>query len=722
MHGLAVYVKEGLPFARDLSLENSADSYLCFRLALLHSVSYFFFLNRSPSSLCTVFDSISSNIDEVLSINPSANVCVFGDFNVHHKDWLTYSSGTDKTGEFCYNFSISNDLTQIVNFPTRIPDCDSHSPALLDLFLSSDATSCSTMAFPPLENHVVVSVSIDFPINSKQDTPFHCVADWDGLRDHLRDVPWEDIFKLGASTAASEFCEWVQVGIDVYIPHRKYQVKPHSSPWFSAACAAAIVHRNHFFRLYQQKKSSESKVKSRQASNRCKRVLEAAKLAYATKTKESITSQKLGSRDFWRIANSFLNKGKSAIPPLLSGPEVLSSPSDKAKLFAKNFSKNSNLDDSGISLPVFPARTNLKLHNISISPKMVKKVITNLDSSKASGPDCIPVVVLKNCEPELSYILAKLFNNCLKESYFPDCWKVHLVVPVFKNVGERSTAKNYRPVSLLSVVSKVFEKLVNNRIVDHLEKRGLFSDFQYGFRSSRSTADLLTVVSDRIARAFNRYGATRVVALDISKAFDRVWHVGLLHKLKSYGISGQIFGLISSFLSNRRLRVVLDGKSSREYPVNAGVPQGSILGPTLFLLYINDLPDDVICNIAIYADDTTLYSKCNQASDLWQQPELASELESDLRDTVDWGRKWLVDFNAGKTQLVLFDRSKNNGAIDVKMDGSVLEEKTSFKMLGLTFSSKLDWGSYIVSIAKTASKKIGVLIRSMKFLSPEVAL
>ena len=245
---------------------------------------------------------------------------------------------------------------------------------------------------------------------------------------------------------------------------------------------------------------------------------------------------------------------------------------------------------------------------------MDKKVITNLDLSKASGPDCIPVVVLKNCEPELSYILTELFNKCLRKFCFPDCLKVSSVVPVFKNVGERSTAKNYRLVSLLSVVSKVFEKLVNNRIVDHLEKRGLFSDFQYGFRSSPSIADLLTVLSDKIAMAFNRSGPTRAVALDIFKTFDRVWHAGLLYKLKSYGISGQIFGLISSFLSNRRFPVVLDGKSSQEYPVNAGVPQGSILGPTLFLLYINDLPDDVICDIAIYADDTTLYSKCDQAS------------------------------------------------------------------------------------------------------------
>ena len=230
---------------------------------------------------------------------------------------------------------------------------------------------------------------------------------------------------------------------------------------------------------------------------------------------------------------------------------MLSSASDKAKLFAANFSLNSNLDDSGVSLPVFPSRTNLKLHNISLTPKMVRNVVMNLDLSKASGPDCIPVVVLKNCEPELSYILAELFNKCLKESCFPDCWKVSSVVPVFMNVGEGSTAKNYHPVSLLSVVSKVFEKLLNNRIVDHLEKCGLFSDFQYGFRSSQSTADLLRVVSDRIARAFNRSRATRAVALDIFKAFDRVWHAGLFHKLKSYGISGQILGLIFSFLSNR---------------------------------------------------------------------------------------------------------------------------------------------------------------------------
>ena len=181
-----------------------------------------------------------------------------------------------------------------------------------------------------------------------------------------------------SASAASEFYDWVQVEIDVYISYCKYQVKPHLSPWFHL------------------------------------------------------------------------------------------SPSDKVKLFAENFFKNFNLDDSSIFLPFFSSRTNLKLHNIYVTPKMVK-VLMNLDLSKASGPDCIQVVVLKNCEPELSYIPAELFNKCLEESCitFP----------------ERSTAKNYLPVSLLSLGSKVFEKLVNSRIVDHLEKCGLFDDFRYGFRS-----------------------------------------------------------------------------------------------------------------------------------------------------------------------------------------------------------------------------------------------
>ena len=176
-----------------------------------------------------------------------------------------------------------------------------------------------------------------------------------------------------------------------------------------------------------------------------------------------------------------------------------------------------NLDNSGISLTVFSSRTNVTLHTISVTTKMVNNVITSLSLSQVSGANCIPVVVFKNCESEVLYIPAELFNMYLKESCFPDCWKVSSVVPILKNVGERAAANSCHPVNLLYVSSKVFEKLENNWLLDHVEKCSLFSVFQYGFRSFQSSAYLLTVVSNRIARAFNRSVATQAVALDISK-------------------------------------------------------------------------------------------------------------------------------------------------------------------------------------------------------------
>ena len=175
---------------------------------------------------------------------------------------------------------------------------------------------------------------------------------------------------------------------------------------------------------------------------------------------------------------------------------MFSSVSNNAKLFPKNFSKSSNLDDSDIFLPTFPSKTNPKLHNVSVTPKLVKKVINDLHLSNVSGSDCIQVVVLRKFGPELSYIRDELFNMCVKECFFPDCRKVSFVVLVFKNIWERFTAKNYWPFSLLSVVKKVLEKLVISRLIDQLEKCDLISDLQFG--SFQSTVDLLTVFSDRI--------------------------------------------------------------------------------------------------------------------------------------------------------------------------------------------------------------------------------
>ena len=214
------------------------------------------------------------------------------------------------------------------------------------------------------------------------------------------------------------------------------------------------------------------------------------------------------------------------------------------------------------------------LNGIRITPKKVASVIKSLDPSKATGPDGIPVVVLQRCCPELAPVLSKLFRKLLSQSCFPSSWKIPNVIAAFKNSGDRSNSGNYRPISLLPIISKVFESLMASSIIRHMDSLNLFSDCQYGFRSSRSTADVLTVINERLSRALEAGGQGRAVALDISKAFDKVWHAGLLHKLRGYGISGHLLDLIKSFLSNRQLKVVLDGQQSSCYSINVDVPLG----------------------------------------------------------------------------------------------------------------------------------------------------
>ena len=269
---------------------------------------------------------------------------------------------------------------------------------------------------------------------------------------------------------------------------------------------------------------------------------------------------------------SFVNG--CSIPPLFNGPEVLTTSTD-----------NSILVDDSHKLPDFPPRTEQRLRSKNITAKMVSRAIYDPGASKATGPNRIPPIFLKMCSPELSPVLAKLYNKCLAESCFLSCWKSSSVVPVFRNDGERSDPGKHRPVSLLPIISKISESFINDTLTKRLDIAGLFSDLQYGFRAFRSTADILTVLSERIHNSLDASGETRALALDISKAFDKVWNAGLLDKLKAYGVVGPILSILESFLQERSLKVVLVGQSSPLYIINAGVPQGTVLGPTLFLVF-----------------------------------------------------------------------------------------------------------------------------------------
>ena len=344
--------------------------------------------------------------------------------------------------------------------------------------------------------------------------------------------------------------------------------------------------------------------------------------------------------------------------------------------------------------------------------------------SLAYGPDGVPPIVLRKCASVLAPCLVKLFQLCLSTSTFPSCWKFVYIQPVPKQ-GDRSNPSNYRPIALISCLSKVFESILNRKILKHLSLHNLLSDRQYGFRQGRSTGDLLCFLTESWSSSFRDFGETFAVGLDISKAFDRVWHKALISKLPSYGFYPSLCNFISSFLSDRSIAAVVDGHCSSLKSINSGVPQGSVLSPTLFLLFINDLLNQTSCPIHSYADDTTLhFSTSFRRRPTLQEVnrsrrEATERLTSDLSKISDWGRANLVLFNASKTQFLhLSTRHNLPDNYPLFFDDTQLFPSSTLNILGLSFTHNLNWKLHISSLAKTASKKLGVLSRLRQFFSP----
>ena len=252
--------------------------------------------------------------------------------------------------------------------------------------------------------------------------------------------------------------------------------------------------------------------------------------------------------------------------------------------------------------------TDDKLSSFNISSEVIFQLIKNLDPNKAHGYDDISVKMLKLCAPSICKPLTLLFENCLRSGEFPNVWKRSNIVPVHKK-GDKQLIKNYRPVSLLPICGKLMEKLMFNSIFNFIDTRNMLSVHQSGFRPGDSCVHQLISIVHEIYSAFDANPSLEVrgVFLDISKAFDRVWHKGLLYKLKCMGINGNLLKLVESFLSNRYQRVVLSGQASSWAEIRAGVPQGSILGPLFFLIYINDLSENLKSTVKLFADDTSIF-------------------------------------------------------------------------------------------------------------------
>ena len=312
---------------------------------------------------------------------------------------------------------------------------------------------------------------------------------------------------------------------------------------------------------------------------------------------------------YWSILKTFFkNKKIPVIPPIFHDNKFITDFKQKAEIFNSHFSKKCTplIDNSKIPLEC-PRKSNESLSSIAFEMNDIEKIIKNLDPDKSHGHNMLSVCNLKLCGEFIYKPLNLILKSCLETGRLPSDWKKANVVPVFKK-GDKQLLKNYRPISLLPIIGKIFERLLYNQMFEFFIRNDLISQNQSGFKPGDSCINQLLAITHEIYKSFDACLDVRAVFLDISKAFDKVWHQGLLYKLKQNGISGNLLETLTDFLKDRKQRVVLNGQNSSWANVEAGIPQGSILGSLLFLIYINDLPDNLSTNVKLFADDSSSFS------------------------------------------------------------------------------------------------------------------
>ena len=451
-------------------------------------------------------------------------------------------------------------------------------------------------------------------------------------------------------------------------------------------------------------------------------LISSTKKLYYENLAKKLNNPMLQAKTYWSILKTFYNEKKiPIIPPLLVNDNFVTDIQEKANIFNKFFAEQCTPLKNGSVLPVNQMfLTQSRLDSIIFNENEILKIVRALNINKAHGYDDISIRMIKICDKSLLKPLIILFENSTKSSCYPDIWKRSNIIPVHKK-NDKQLVNNYRPISLLPIFGKIFEKIIFNKIYNFLLEENLLNPSQSGFRPADSCINQLLAITHEIFEAFdcNPTLEVRSVFLDISKAFDKVWHEGLLYKLKSMGISGELYNLLENYLSGRFQRVILNGKTSSWQPVLAGVPQGSILGPLLFLVYINDLPDELKSNAKLFADDTSLFTIVKDKN------ESTNILNDDLQLISRWAYKWKMLFNPDPkkpAQEVVFSRKKQKQNHPIlRLNDIQVERNTYQKHLGLILDENLNFKQHVDSAISKVNKGISV-IKKLRYTLPRKSL
>jgi hypothetical protein len=408
-------------------------------------------------------------------------------------------------------------------------------------------------------------------------------------------------------------------------------------------------------------------------------------------------------KQFWSFIKK-LKKDSTGIPALKDRGTLISDNIQKAELLNNQFKSVFTKEDMA-SMPDPSPCTLPPIGDIQISIQGIQKLLENQNPNKATGPDCIPPRILKELAPELAPILSFIFQTSLDTGQLPQDWKLAHISPIYKK-GERTKASNYRPVSLTSVPCKILEHVVHSHIMKYFDTHNILTCQQHGFRKAHSCETQLIQTIHDFATSRNNNVQTDVVIMDFSKAFDVVPHNRLLLKLSQYGVGGKVKRWIAAFLKDRTQRVVVGGDHSQWTRVESGVPQGTVLGPLLFLAYINDLPDNIHSTVRLFADDCVIYNNISSAND-------AKLLQNDLETLTTWERKWQMKFNCEKCFVLRIPASRSPIITNYRLGNSILEETRTHTYLGVDIQDDLKWNTHINRVTAKASKTLGFVRRNL---------
>jgi hypothetical protein len=631
---------------------------------------------------------------------------LMGDFNLPNLD---PESDTPTSPDNCcfdyYETFRDYNLSHVINFPTH------RGGNRLDLILSTTPDKLSNISCEEdlfSSDHHLINFSLDFPsslIKSIRTVYNYKKADWQGLKAAIIASDLNSL--LDSSPDLSEVCSrWTNTLLALmkrFIPTIKLK-NVSSSPWIDGEVISLCRRKERSRQKALRNNSPDTWTSYRHLRNKLKTLIQNKYNSYIASTFSNLSSN---PKRFWGLVRAKC-KNKSLPDKITNGDLSASNAIDKANLlnnfFYSNFTPPYNDD-----LPNVNSFINPDLCDLTFSIAETRLLLTSIDSTKATGPDELPGILLKTCAAELAPSLTKLFNLSLSSGLVPDLWKQANVIPVLKK-GDKSKCQNYRPISLLSITSKLLERAVLNKIYNSV--LNLITPSQHGFLQGRSTSSQLLSVFHRINNFLDSATQTDVLYLDFSKAFDSVSHKLLCHKLTSFGFSGNLLLWITSYLNNRCQRVSLEGESSGWLPVTSGVPQGSILGPFLFLLFSNDIGDTLSqgTHIALYADDAKIFRPIHSAAD-------CLTLQSDLDELQTWSDTWKLSFNALKCQVLSITRSEII-SFNYELNNLNLNLTQDFNDLGVLISNNFSWKSHISSIISRANRTLGLIKRTLGFTAP----